>query len=156
MLLSCFWPGGCVFGHGSFVVWGHHFRSKFIASWYKYILNKECIKGEEVEKVFSGSRIRHNWFVDFIILFRGFHILYNILFIYLVLCVATFRWTRHCFVADDYKFSLTDVPEIGFCQVLVFSTPSTKLRFPVISRVCFSLFPAFSSIDWRDTGRARK
>ena len=71
--LRCFRPGGCAFGHGSFVVWGHHFRSTFIASGYKYILNKECIKGEEVEKVFSGSRIRHNSFADFIILFRGFH-----------------------------------------------------------------------------------
>ena len=55
-----------------------HFRSTFIASRYKYILNKECIKGEEVEKVFSGSRVRHDWFADFLILFRGFHILYNI------------------------------------------------------------------------------
>ena len=24
-------------------------------------------------KVFSGSKIRYNWFVDFIVLFRGFH-----------------------------------------------------------------------------------
>ena len=49
------------------------FRSTFIASRYKYILNKECIKGEEFEKVFSGSRIRHHSFLDFIILFRAFH-----------------------------------------------------------------------------------
>ena len=48
------------FGHGSFVVWGYHFRSTFIASRYKFILNKACIKGEEVEKFFSGSRIRRN------------------------------------------------------------------------------------------------
>ena len=34
-----------------------YFRSTFIASRYKYILNNECIKGEEVEKVFSGLRI---------------------------------------------------------------------------------------------------
>ena len=41
------------------------------------MINNECVKGEEVEQVFSGSRVRHNWFADFIILFRGFHILYN-------------------------------------------------------------------------------
>jgi len=71
--LSCFRPGGCVFGHGSFVVWGHHFRSTFIASTDKYIINNEEKRGEEDEQVFSGSRIRHYWFADFIILFRGFH-----------------------------------------------------------------------------------
>ena len=49
------------------------FRSTFIASRYKYTLNDECIKGKEDEKVYSGVRIRHNSFADFIILFRGFH-----------------------------------------------------------------------------------
>ena len=48
-------------------------RSTFIASRYKYISNIECIKGEEFEKVFSGSRIRHSSFLDFIIFFRAFH-----------------------------------------------------------------------------------
>ena len=37
-----------------------YFRSTFIASRYNYILNKECIKGEDVEKVFSGSRVQHD------------------------------------------------------------------------------------------------
>ena len=32
-----------------FSVWGHHFRSTFIASKYNYMINNECIKGEEVE-----------------------------------------------------------------------------------------------------------
>ena len=37
-----------------------YFRSTFIASSCKYmvLVNNECIKGEEVEQVFSGSRIR--------------------------------------------------------------------------------------------------
>ena len=42
---------------GSFVVWGHNFRSTFIASSCKYMINNECIKGEEVKSIFSGSRI---------------------------------------------------------------------------------------------------
>ena len=50
-----------------------YFKSTFIASRYKYMINNECIKGEEEEQVFSGSRIRHYWFVDFLILFRGYH-----------------------------------------------------------------------------------
>ena len=62
-----------------FFVWGHHFRSTFIAYRYYYMINNECVKGKKVEKVFSGSRIWHNWFADFIILLRGFHILYIIL-----------------------------------------------------------------------------
>jgi len=40
---------GCVFGNGSFVVWGHLFRSTFIASRYKYIMNNEERRGEEDE-----------------------------------------------------------------------------------------------------------
>jgi len=36
-------------------------------------MNNEEKRGEEDEQVFSGSRIRHYWFADFIILFRGFH-----------------------------------------------------------------------------------
>ena len=44
----CFQPGSSVFGHGLFVVRGHHFRSTFIASCCKYMINNECIKGEEV------------------------------------------------------------------------------------------------------------
>ena len=46
---SCFRQGGSVFGHGSFVVWGHHFRRTFIAFCCKYMINNECVKGEEVE-----------------------------------------------------------------------------------------------------------
>ena len=37
-----------------------------------YMINKESIKGEEDEQTFSGSRIRHYWFADYIILFWGF------------------------------------------------------------------------------------
>ena len=59
--LSCFRPGGCVFGHVSFVVWGHHFRSTFTASRYNYMINIECVKEKEVEGFF-GSRIRYYWF----------------------------------------------------------------------------------------------
>ena len=47
--LSCFRPGGCDLCNGSFVVWGHHFRSTFIASRCKYMINNECNKGEEVD-----------------------------------------------------------------------------------------------------------
>ena len=57
----------------TFIALLSYFRSTFIVSRYKYILNKECVKGEEVEQVLSGSKIRHYWFADFIIIFRGFH-----------------------------------------------------------------------------------
>ena len=40
---------GCVYGNGSFVFWGHHFRSTFIASRYKFIINNEERRGEEDE-----------------------------------------------------------------------------------------------------------
>ena len=39
----------------------------------KKLRNKKCIKGEEYELIFSGSRIRRYSFQDFIILFRGFY-----------------------------------------------------------------------------------
>ena len=35
--------------HGSFDVWGHHFRSTFIASRYKYMINNEKRREEEDE-----------------------------------------------------------------------------------------------------------
>ena len=44
-----FCPGGFVFGHDSFAVWGHYFRITFNASRYKYVINNEIIKGEEVK-----------------------------------------------------------------------------------------------------------
>ena len=97
--LSCFRPGGCVFGHGSFVVWGHHFRSTFIASTDKYIINNEEKRGEEDEQVFSGSRIRHYWFADFIILFRGFHPLQYIVILYR----GYKRWIYCLYSIEDIK-----------------------------------------------------
>ena len=63
--LSCFWPGGCVFGLGSFVVWGHHLRSTFIASRYNYMLNNKYKRG--------GSWVGHLWFQDLTPLICGFH-----------------------------------------------------------------------------------
>ena len=51
---------------------GHHFRSTFIPSRYKYMVKNEERRGEEDEHVFSRFRIRHYWFAVFIILVRGF------------------------------------------------------------------------------------
>ena len=67
-------------------------------------MNNGSLKGEENEKVFTGSRIQRYSFADFIILFRGFH--FNIYFYF-----STFKTTVETMPEDgsDSDSSLTDL-----------------------------------------------